>query len=78
MSGSWTTLSLYMVPTRFVQKYTLRVAHLELGGVDFASVGLEKTGIANQTGRETSGSETGAVLSGTNGRSNRTVQSHGT
>ena len=26
---------LYRLPTRFVQKYTLRLAHLELGGVDF-------------------------------------------
>ena len=37
------------VPTRFVQKYTLRVVRLELGGL------------------ETSGPESGMVLSGTNG-----------
>ena len=93
-----------------MQKYTLRVAHLERGGInldfaveddvlpsaepphegdrvgetqsivaappqrDLASVGFEKAGIANQTGRETSGPETGRVLSGTNARSGRTVQ----
>ena len=44
---------------------------------DLASAGFEKTGIANQTGRETSGSETGRVLSGTNGRHGITVQKHG-
>ena len=38
------------VPTRFVPKYTRRVAHLELGWVDLALVGLEKAGIANQPG----------------------------
>ena len=38
------------LPTRFVPKYTLRVAHLELGWVDLALVGLEKAGIANQPG----------------------------
>ena len=38
------------VPTRFVPKYTLRVAHLELGWVDLALVGLEKAGFANQPG----------------------------
>ena len=38
----------------------------------------KEAGIANQTGRETSGSETGTVLSGTNARSGRTVQQHGT
>ena len=86
--GSKTTSfsGLFRVLTRFVQKYTVRVAHLELVGVnldfaveddvlpsakpthegdlvgetqsivaappqgDLASVGFEKTGIANQTG----------------------------
>ena len=47
-----------------------RAAELAVGIVaappqgDLASVGFEKAGIANQTGRETSGSETGMVLSG--------------
>ena len=45
---------------------------------DLLSVGLEKGGIANQAGGERqSGSETGTILLGTKGRSDRTVQQHG-
>ena len=45
---------------------------------DLSSVGLAEGGIADQAGRETSGSETGTVLSGTNVRSDQTLQWHGT
>ena len=43
-------VGLLRVPTRFVPKYTLRVAHLKLSWVDLALVGLKKAGIANQPG----------------------------
>ena len=67
VSGAFRRIGSLGVPTTFVRKYTPRAQRKPPGGSR-----------AGRRARETGGvGETGAVLSGTNARSGRTVQQHG-